>query len=83
MSVTIQIDLPKALVDEARANGLLDSASMGALLAGELRRRRAGTDLANVLQRVRASPGEPMAVGDVSAEVKAAREERRARETGH
>ncbi len=48
MSVTIQLDLPDALVKEARANGLLNSAPLGDLLAAELRRRKAAADLNRV-----------------------------------
>ena len=41
MSVTIQLDLPEALVKEAKANGLLESRRLGELLNEELRRARA------------------------------------------
>ena len=41
MSVTIQLDLPEALVKEAKANGLLESRRLGELLNEELRRGRA------------------------------------------
>lgn len=83
MSVTIQLDLPDALVNEARANGLLESASMGDLLATELRRRKAATELKDVLDQIHAQPGEPISEEEIVAEVKAARRERRAREAGH
>lgn len=82
MSVTIQLDLPDALVNEARANGLLNSAPLGDLLATELRRRKAAAELQNILASVRAQPGEPMSEADIAAEIKAARKERRAREAG-
>ena len=83
MSVTIELDLPDALENEARANGLLNSDAMIDLLATELRRRRAGVELRNVLDQIRAQPGEPMSEAEIAAEVKAARRERRAREVGH
>ena len=82
MSITVQLDLPDALVDEARNNGLLESASVGDLLLTELRRRKAATLLQNVLERIRTQPGEPMSEEEIAAEVKAARRERRAREAG-
>jgi hypothetical protein len=82
MSVTIQLDLPEALVSEARANGLLDSAPLGDLLSAELRRRRAAAELKQVLNDIRAQPGEAMSEADIAAEIKAARKERRAREAG-
>ena len=68
MSVTIQLDLPDALVNEARANGLLESASMGNLLATELRRRKAAAGLNTVLDQIRAQPGEPMSEKEIAAE---------------
>jgi len=82
MSITVQLDLPDALVNEARANGLLNSAPLGDLLATELRRRKAAAELNNILAGVRAQPGEPMSEADIAAEIKAARKERRAREAG-
>ena len=82
MSVTIQLDLPDAFVNEARANGLLDSAPLGDLLAAELRRRRAAAELKQVLPEIHAQPGEPLSEADIAAEIKAARKERRAREAG-
>ena len=82
MSVTIHLDLPDELVKEARENGLLESAPLGDLLATELRRRKAATQLKQVLDEIRAQPGEPMSEEEIVAEVKAARRERRAREAG-
>ncbi len=80
MSVTIQLDLPEALVKEAQANGLLESAPIGDLLVTELRRRKAAAELGKVLDAIRAQPGEPMTMEEIQAEVDAVRAERRARE---
>ena len=82
MSITIKLDLPDALVNEARDNGLLESASVGDLLATELRRRKAAAELKKVLDDIRAQPGEPMSMEEIQAEVDAVRAERRAREAG-
>jgi hypothetical protein len=82
MSVTIQLDLPDALVNEARANGLLNSAPIGDLLAAELRRRKAAAALNEVLGGIRAQPGESVSEAEITAEIKAARKERRGREAG-
>jgi hypothetical protein len=73
VSITIQLDLPDTLLNETRANGLLDSASMGRLIAAEL---------TGVLEGIRAQPGEPMSKQEIVAEVKAVRRERRAGEAG-
>jgi hypothetical protein len=80
MSVTIQLDLPEALIQQARQMGLLDNQRVSELLADEVRRRSAGQDLKKALDEIRSAPGQPLAIDEVNAEVKAARAERRARE---
>ena len=82
MSVTIQVDLPEALAKEAKANGLLESAPLSDLLATELRRRKAGVELHQVLEGIRSQPGVPLSEEEIQAEVKVVRRERRAREAG-
>jgi hypothetical protein len=69
MSATIQLDLPEALINEARANGLLNSAPLADLLVAELRRRKAAAELNGVLEGVRAQPGEPMSETDIATEI--------------
>lgn len=76
------MDLPEELIREARNYGLLETKRMSALLAEEIRRRRAGEELKGVLDRIRSAPGTPMTMDEINAEVKAARTERRAREAG-
>lgn len=83
MSITIQLELPDQLVREAKASGLLESASVGDLLEMELRRRKAAAELKEILNGIRAQPGEAMSEEEITAEVKAARRERRAREAGY
>jgi len=83
MSVTIELDLPDALVKEAEANGLLRSAPLGDLLVMELRRRKAAAGLKDDLDRIRSQPGEPMTTQEIQAEVGAVRAKRRAREARH
>jgi TATA-binding protein-associated factor Taf7 len=80
MNVTIELDLPDALVKEARANGLLDSKRLAELLSNELRRERARRQFVEALENVRGQPGEPMSMDEIQAEVNAVREERRRRE---
>jgi hypothetical protein len=81
MSVTVQLDLPEALVREARDHGLLESKRLGELLNEELRRSRARKEFGEMLDRVRRQPGEPMSMEEIQAEVDAVREERRRRES--
>jgi len=82
MSVTVQLDLPEALVKEARSNGLLEPASVIDMLATELRRRKAATALNQVLEGIRCQPGAAMSEEAIAAAVKAARKERRGCEAG-
>ena len=82
MSIIVQLDLPEEVVQEARTFGLLESKRMTALLAEEVRRRRAGKELKQMLDKVRTAPGEPMTMEGINAEIKTSRAERRARETG-
>ena len=77
MSVTIRLDLPDALVKEARASGLLESKRLGELLSNELRRARARKQFGEMLDDVRSQPGEPMSLDEIQAEVNAVREQRR------
>jgi hypothetical protein len=73
MSVTIQLDLPEALVKEAKANGLLESRRLGEMLNEELRRERARKDLGRVLKELHSLPGEPMPPEEIQAEIDAVR----------
>ena len=69
MSVTIELDLPEALVEEAKANGLLESRRLGELLNEELRRERVRKDLGRVLKELHSLPGEPMSPDEIQAEI--------------
>lgn len=82
MSVTIQVDLPEDVIREARSLGLLEGKRMTAMLAEEVRRRRAGQELKKTLDQTRTLTGEPMTMEEVNAEIEAARKERRGREAG-
>jgi len=77
MSVTVQLDLPDALVKEARASGLLESKRLGEILSNELRRSRARKQFGEMLEKVRSQPGREMSMDEIQVEVDAVREERR------
>jgi hypothetical protein len=83
MSVTIELDLPEALVKEAKASGLLESRRLGEMLNEELRRERARKDLGRVLKELHSIPGEPMSPEEIQSEIDAVRAQRRQRESGH
>jgi hypothetical protein len=80
MSVTVELDLPEGLIQQARQMGLLDNGRVGELLADEVRRRNAGQELKKVLDDIRSVPGESLTMDEIGAEIKTARAERRVRE---
>jgi hypothetical protein len=80
MSVTIQLDLPEGLIEQARKMGLLENQRVAELLVDEVRRRSVGQELKQALDEIRSTPGEPLTMDEINAEIKAARAERRARE---
>jgi hypothetical protein len=82
MSITVQLDLPDEVIEQARTLGLLDNKRMAEMLTEELRRRQAGQELKKMLEEIRSAPGEPMTMEAINAEIKAARAERRVREAG-
>lgn len=83
MSVTIQLDLPDALVRQAREMGLLQSQRLADMVADEVRRLLAGQELKKALDQVRAAPGDSLAMDEINSEIKASRAERHAREGRH
>ncbi len=77
MSITLELDLPEKLAAEARANGLLESASLSGLLEDELRRRRSGQELIATLDEIRRQPGATPTEDEIQAEIDAVRKSRR------
>ncbi len=76
---TIQIELPDATAQAARAAGLLTPQALERLLTEALQRREAADRLLSIADRVAAAGIPPMTEEEIAAEVKAARAERRAR----
>ena len=76
---TIQIELPEATAQAARAAGLLTPQALARLLDEALKRRQAADALLSIADRVAAAGVPPMSMEEINAEVKAARAERRAR----
>jgi hypothetical protein len=79
---TIEIELPEATAQAARAAGLLTPQALDRLLKAALQRQQAADSLLAIADRVAASGIAPMSMQEINAEVKAAREERRARDGG-
>ena len=76
---TIQIELPDATAQAARAAGLLTPQALVRLLTEALKRREAADRLLSIADRIAAAGIPPMTEEEIDAEVKAARAERRAR----
>ena len=79
MMTTIQIELPEATAQAARAAGLLTPQALDRLLTDALRRQEAADSLLSIADRVATAGIEPMSMEEINAEVKAARAERRQR----
>ena len=80
---TIQIELPEATAQAARAAGLLTPQALDRLLTDALKRQEAADSLLSIADRVAAVGIEPMSMDEINAEVEAARAERRQRASGH
>lgn len=76
---TIQIELPEATAQAARAAGLLTPQALERLLNDALRRKQAADALLSIADRVAAAGIEPMSREEINAEVKAARGARKQR----
>jgi hypothetical protein len=80
---TIQIELPDATVQAARAAGLLTGQAMDRLLNEALRRKQAADALLSIAGRVAAAGVEPMSMQEINEEIRAARNEQRQRASRH
>ena len=78
-ALTIELELPDQLAEDARNAGLLSSEAIERLLREQLRKR--GVDeLLDAAERLAATPDEPvMSLEEIQIEVDAVRAERRAR----
>ena len=76
---TIQIELPEATAQAARDAGLLTPQALDRLLTDALKRLQAADSLLSIADRVAAAGIGPMSMGEINAEVKAARAQRRQR----
>ena len=79
----IQIELPEATVQAARAAGLLTPQALDRLLTDALKRQQAADALLSIADRVAAAGIAPMSMEEINAELKAARAERRRLAGGH
>ena len=76
---TVEIELPEATAQAAKAAGLLTPQAIDRLLSNALRKREATQSLQSVAAEVAAAGIAPMSMEEIDAEVKIVRAERRAR----
>jgi hypothetical protein len=79
----IHVELADAIAQDAQAAGLLTPQALERLLASALARQRAGDALLSIAGEVAAAGIAPMSMQEITAEVKAAREELRLRAHRH
>ncbi|MDZ7854851.1 hypothetical protein [Sphaerotilus sp.] len=79
---TIQIELPDATAQAARAAGLLTPQALERLLIEAIRRQQAADALLSIADRVADAGVEPMSMDDLNAERKAARADRQQQRAG-
>ena len=78
----IEIELPEATAKAARDAGLLTPQALERLLTDAIRRQQTADKLLSVADRVAGAGIEPLSIDEITAEVKAARIERRRRASG-
>lgn len=79
----VEIELPDATAQAAKAAGLLTPQVLDRLLSNALRKHEAVQSLRAVADDVAAAGVAPMAIDDIDAEVKAVRAARQARADRH
>ncbi len=79
----IQIELPDAIAQNAQAAGLLTPQALERLLSNALARQCAANYLLSIVDEVAAAGVAPMSMEEITAEVKAAREELQQRADRH
>ncbi|HJU18606.1 MAG TPA: hypothetical protein VJ770_19310 [Stellaceae bacterium] len=80
--IEIEIELPEAMAKAAHEAGLLTPQALEKLLVDALKRQQAADRLLSIADRVTAAGIEPLSIDEITAEVKAARIERRKRAGG-
>ena len=79
---TIQIELPDATAQAARAAGLLTPQALDRLLTEAIRRQQAMDALLSIADRVAEAGIEPMSMDEINAEVQAMRADRQQHRAG-
>jgi hypothetical protein len=82
MSITVELDLPQADAERARAVGLLQSEVLSSLVQRELGRLKARENFGAALQQLHSVDSDEMTPAEIRAEIDAVRSERNARREG-
>lgn len=82
MSITVELDLPQAVADKAKAEGLLRGDVLAGLVERELGRRKAREGFGVMLKQLRSVTGDELSPEEVQAEIDAVRAGRKARSEG-
>jgi hypothetical protein len=80
---TIQIELSDTIASDAKRAGLLTQQALERLLANALAKQRAANYLLSIAEEVAAAGIAPMSMEEITAEVKAARQEMQKRADRH
>jgi glucose-6-phosphate-specific signal transduction histidine kinase len=83
VSITVKLDLPEDVAQQAREAGLLEPTRVASLIQRELRAEEDRRSFFDIAREIRAQPGQPMTMEEIQAEVDAVRAERAAREARH
>jgi hypothetical protein len=86
MSITVQLNLPEDVAEEARERGLLEPERLGRILDEAVRRERnkeSKMSLGDMMKKLRENSGEPMSLEEIQGIVDQVRSERLAREASH
>jgi hypothetical protein len=78
VSITVQLELPEALAEKARAKGLLEPQELTRLIKREVSAEDDARDFFEMVRQLRSAPGEPMTMEEIQSEVDAVRAERAA-----
>ena len=83
MSITLHLNLSKAVAAKAKARGLLDPDKVAQLIERELGLEKPLRAFREMVEKMRAYPDDaPMTMGEIQAEVNAVRSQQRPRREG-
>jgi hypothetical protein len=79
MSITVQIDLPESVAEEAKAKGLLEPQKLTQMVEREVKLDSPMREFRQMVEQMRAHPDAPMTLDEIQGVVNEVRADRRAR----